>query len=429
MSYVMSRALRAAAAGNRGRQAPRPAKRPNAPLSFTEAANPARRKEWMAATFGTGTPRVSAAVAAPEPRTAPAPQPTPAAPAEVAVRAPGVIQPTTVTRTRPASEPIDGALLWLLVRKYLQHYIGFRSEAQATLVTGWLFHAMARDRDDHGMGPLIWRASPRLMVTSADRGSGKSSLLDLIVILTQSRRGKIPKITPARYAQVVGKYHETVALDEAKTIFGAGAKSLELQGILLAGYTRRASYEISGTSYSLFGAVAYAAKDELITDTKGSQIGDLLDRSLTIRLDQPYRPKREIAERAEDDGELLARALVAWTDSVRAELKQAARDISDEDFEAAEAAADRGEKMAPGKHRAIQISRPLRACARIVGPGAEADMIAALDEITSGAAGTQTADLMAQLRERSAGWGEDVPDDATGRIVTTPGDDDELFED
>ena len=383
--------------------------------------NPARRKEWTRATFGTGT---RAAVVLPEPQTAP----MPAAPAEVAVREPGVIEPGTVTQARPRGpEPIDGALLWLLVRKYLSHYVAFRSEAQATLVTGWLFHAMARDRDDHGMGSLIWRASPRLMVTSKDRGSGKSTLLDLIVILTQSRRGKIPKITPARYAQVVGKYQETVALDEAKTIFGAGAKSLELQGILLAGYTRRASYEISGNSYSLFGAVAYAAKDELITDTKGSQIGDLLDRSLTIRLDPPSRPKPEVAERAEDDGELLARALVAWTDAVRGDLKQAARDIAEEDMQAAEDAAERGEKTAPGKLRAVQISRPLRACARLAGPGAEADMIAALDEITSGAAGTQTADLMTQLRKRSANWGEDVPDEATGRIVTEPGSDDDLY--
>jgi hypothetical protein len=321
-------------------------------------------------------------------------------------------------------QPVDGVLLWCLLRKYLEHYVAFRSEAQATLVTAWLFHAMARDRDSNGIGQLIWRASPRLLITSAERGSGKSTLLDLIVILTQSRRGKIPKITPARIAQVFGKHFETVVLDEAKTIFGGGSKSLELQGIMLAGYTRRTSYEISGVSYSLFGALAYAGKDELITDTKGGQIGDLLDRSLTVRLDPPGRAKPEVAERAEDDGELLARALVAWTDSVRSELKQAARDISDEDLDAAEEASDRGEKMAPGKLRALQISRPLRACARVVGPVAEADIVAALDELTAGAAGTQAADIMTQLQERSEAWG-DAPEDAPGRIVTSDSDTEE----
>jgi hypothetical protein len=325
----------------------------------------------------------------------------------------------------PKPQPIDGVLLWCLLRKYLEHYVAFRSEAQATLVTAWLFHAMARDRDSNGIGQLIWRASPRLLVTSANRGSGKSTLLDLIVIITQSRRGKVPKITPARIAQVLGKHFETVVLDEAKTILGSGSKSLELQGIMLAGYTRRTSYEISGVSYSLFGALAWAGKDELITDTKGTQIGDLLDRSLTVRLDPPARAKPEVAERAEDDGDLLARALVAWTDSVRAELKQAAREISDEDLDAAEEAADRGEKMAPGKLRAIQISRPLRACARVVGPVAEADIVAALDELTAGAAGTQTADIMTQLQKRSEAWGGTTEDDEPGRIVTSDDEDDD----
>lgn len=335
----------------------------------------------------------------------------PRAGAEVAT-----VQPTAVMPASPAGpKPVDGALLWILVRKYLSHYVAFRSEAQATLVTGWVFHAMARDRDDSGIGQLIWRASPRLCVTSKERGSGKSTLLDLLVILTGSRRGKIPKITAARIAQVLGKHFETVALDEAKTIFGAGSKSLELQGVMLSGYTRRTSYEISGQSVSLFGAIAYAAKDELITDTRGGQIGDLLDRSLIIRLDPPTRPKPEVAERAEDDGDLLCRALVAWTNASREALRQAARDIAEEDQDAAEA----------GNLRSAQISRPLRACARVVAPGAEADMLAALSELTSGAAGTESADLMAQLAERSTEWGDDVlDDDAPGRIVTEPGGDD-----
>ena len=82
MSYVMSRAIRAAAAGNRGRQAPRPAKRPGAPLSMGEAMHKPTRDAWFAANFPKSAPRaqappVAAAV------TAPAPQPAPAVPDEV----------------------------------------------------------------------------------------------------------------------------------------------------------------------------------------------------------------------------------------------------------------------------------------------------------------------------------------------------------
>ncbi len=402
---AISYAARSAARAQRQRSA---ASTPTRPVPGSPAAI---RAQWSAGWRARTTPR---AVSATPVQTRPAPPvpPRPVMPragAEVAT-----VQPTAVMPARPAGpKPIDGALLWILVRKYLGHYVAFRSEAQATLVTGWVFHAMARDRDSNGIGQLIWRASPRLLVTSKERGSGKSTLLDLIVILTGSRRGKVPKITPARIAQVLGKHFETVVLDEAKTILGSGSKSLELQGCMLAGYTRRTSYEISGQSVSLFGALAYAGKDEFITDTRGSQVGDLLDRSLTVRLDPPARPKPEVAERAEDDGDLLCRALVAWTDANRAALKRAARDLADEDQEAAEA----------GNLRSAQISRPLRACARVVAPGAEADMLAALSELISGTAGTEADDLMAQLQERAAGWGEDVLDaEAPGRLVTSADD-------
>jgi hypothetical protein len=402
IGYSMARGAARAYAQNSRQRAAAPARatRTGGGASYTRtAARTAQRPAWAQPAPAAGPPL---------PAVSPA--------AQVAVPETRVIQASEVRQ--PQRQGIDGALLWLLVRKYLQHYVAFRTDAEAQIATAWVFHAVARERDDTGLGPLIWRASPRLLVTSATRGSGKSTLLDLIVILTGSRRGKVPKITPARIAQVLGKYHETVVLDEARTIFGTGSKSLELQGILLAGYTRRTSYEISGKSYSLFGAVAYAGKDELITSTTGEQIGDLLDRSIILRMAPPAKPKPELAEKGEDDGDLLARALVAWTDSMRGELQQAARDIAAEDQEAAEG----------GNLRSMQISRPLRACARVISPAAEADVCAALDEITAGAAGSEAADIMTQLQERSGEWGDDVLDaDAPGQFVTSPGgDEDEL---
>lgn len=395
--YIARAALRGAAQASRQRAAraqQAPVHRPAGMMSAGRAMTPEGRAEFATAMRGQAAP---AGLARPG--------------AEVATVTPTAVLPTA---PRPQSGGIDGALLWLLVRRYLAHYVSFRSEAQLNVVTAWVFHAVSRDRDDTGIGPLIWRASPRLCVTSKERGSGKSTLLDLLVILTGSRRGKVPKITAARIAQVLGKHYETVIVDEAKTLFGGGGRSLELQAIMLSGYTRRTSYEISGQSVSLFGAIAYAAKDELITDTRGSQIGDLLDRSLIIRLDRPARPKPEVAERAEDDGELLCRALVVWTDANRAALRQAARDLADEDQDQAVQGANL---------RSAQISRALRACARVVGPVAEADVTASLDELTAGAAGTESADLMAQLQDRAGDWGDDVLDaDAPGQIVTAPDD-------
>jgi hypothetical protein len=341
--------------------------------------------------------------------------------AQVAVREPDAI----IARPRKFP-PIDGARLMTLVKMYLCEYVSFPDDASANLAAAWVLHAVARQRDDTGIGPLIWRASPRLLVTSKTRGSGKSTLLDLILILTQSRRGKIPNITPAKFAKVVGKYFETVCLDEAKTILGSGSKSLELQGVLLAGYTPRASYEVSNVSLPLFSAVAWAGKDELITETSGSQIGDLLDRSLTLRLRPPARPMPEIDEQAEDDGETLAALLVAWTDSRRGELIQAARDLAVEDRERA---------LDGANLRAIQISRPLRACGRVAGGGWEDVITDSLEQLTEGAASAQLADAMADMERRAAAWqsaagasaaGDDEDlDDAPGRIVEQPYDESE----
>lgn len=329
-------------------------------------------------------------------------------------------------RQQRTAAQIDGARVLDLTRRYLAHYVAFPGEAALTAAVAWIGHAVARDRDDKGMGQLIWRASPRLLATSRRRQSGKSTLLDLIAILTKARDGKSPKITPRAIAETVGKHYDVAIIDEAKTIFGSGEKNLELQGCLLAGYTPRTSYRVSGKSIPLFGAVAYAGKDELIRDTNGEQIGDLLDRSIILRFTPPVQVPPEVDEIAEDDGDLLASALVAWTDSCRDELRQAARDIAAEDRDA-----DR-----PGDLRSMQIWRPLRAICRVadglsdeeLAEGKRGQWETAIDEasweLTAGAAGAEAQETLDELGRRAEAWGMPAEDEP-GVIVTEPGYDDE----
>ena len=331
-----------------------------------------------------------------------------------------VLDGQVVARQRQQQgQPVDGAAVLNFTRRYLSHYIAWPSEAALTAAVAWIGHAVARERDDKGVGQLIWRASPRLLVTSRKRGSGKSTLLDLITILTRSRDGKMPKITPRAIAETVGKHYDVAVLDEAETIFGRGAKNVELQGCLLAGYTPRTSYRVCGKSIPLFGAVAYAGKDGLITDTNGEQIGDLLDRSIILRFRPPVAVPPEVDEIAEDDGDLLASALIAWTDSCRDQLRQAARDIAGE---------DRGTERA-GDLRSMQIWRPLRAICRVA-DGLTAEELAegkrgpwetAIDEasweLTAGAAGVEAQDTLDELTRRAQAWGAGEP----GEIVTEPG--------
>lgn len=342
-------------------------------------------------------------------------------PGTVAVTEGRVIQPGT---PRPKARPIDGALLWCYVRRYLSHYVAFRTEEELDRVTAWVFHASARKRGELGMGPLIWNASPRLLIKSRKRGAGKSTLLRLIGILTASH--KAPRITAARFAQITGQKYETVCIDEGKIVFGCGAAHLDLQGCVLDGYAPGSFYEVSKTSLPLFGAVAIAAKEALITeaakavDGDESSIGDILDRCLTATLAAPDIPPPEVGQRAEAEGGLLCRALIAWTGQCREALEEAAQDIADEDYQAACARAARGGKAAETP-RALQIGRPLRAIGRVIDqqviaeararnaadpdpdyadpePQCEAEILACL--------GTQAEDIMAELEALSGGWGE-----------------------
>ena len=373
--------------------------------------------------------------AASAPKPPPQPPAPPQHPGTIMVRDGTVIQ----AAPRRKAEPVDGALLWLLVRKYLSYYVAFRTEAELDRVTAWAFHACARRRGELGIGPLIWNATPRLLVKSRRRGAGKSTLLDLLVYLTGSRRGKTPRITPARLAQIIGQAHEAVFVDEGRLVFGAGARHEDLQACILVGYTPNGSYEVSKTSLSVFGPVAIAAKESLITeaskavDGDESSLGDLLDRCLTVTLTAPDFPMPEVGKRAQAEGVLLARALVAWTDANRDALEQAAQDIADDDLEAARERAQRGEK-ATETPRALQIGRPLRAVGRVIDqqviaearrdgrpdpePQCEATILACL--------GSQAEDIMAELEGLSQGWGDaqftgDDEDTGDGELDEWPG--------
>ena len=101
---------------------------------------------------------------------------------------------------------------------------------------------------------------------------------------------------------------------------------------------------------------------------------------------------------------------------MRGELRQAARDIADEDREAA----GEGTNL-----RSAQIWRPLKAIARIAGGDWPEDIDNAEHELTQGAASAETADLMAELERQAQAWGV-AADDEPGVIVRDDSGEDEF---
>jgi hypothetical protein len=324
--------------------------------------------------------------ASPEP---PVPAETRSGPASVPYRAPVAVRERgTVAGTRDRR----GEMLLDYIAAYFDHYVAI-SPRNRDAVTLWNGHAAARDRDDTGLGKLIWRATPRLMLTSSDRGSGKSTVLDLSRYL-QGNPARMPKVTGRSLASRLGRKHEAVMLDEVKLLFGAGSASKDVQGILLDGYTPGGVWGTTSGQKDVdipcFGPVAYAAKDELVTATADA-LGDLFDRSITIRMVPASRIMPEVDEIAEDEGAQLARALVLWTDEKRGELKAAARDLAVADREA-------GGTVSRGEARLMQIWRPLRAVAAVAGGTWPERAESAMSAMRTGGQSDALSDALAGLQ-------------------------------
>ena len=283
MSYVMSRAIRAAAAGNRGRQAPRPAKRPNAPLSFTEAMDPARRREWTAATFPGATARASAAVAVPEPVTV----------AQHQAQAPA---PAGVRRE------IDGAELLDNIAKYWRRHAWFDSESKVTALALWGMGEHFRDES----GAVIFPEFAHLGFFSSEPGSGKTRCLQILQMLGANGPSIPIEPSEAAVALMLGKEHRLLLLDEGDVLFGSGNRKSAIRAILNSSYKKGGTWprvrkgavddvKVDG------GAVAGGFLD-IVEKGTGSTLEALMQRFIKIRMAKPpagtviHKPREVVGE-------------------------------------------------------------------------------------------------------------------------------------
>lgn len=312
-----------------------------------------------------------------------------APPQDVAVRGPAAL-------VKPGQPRVDGGAALGFARQLLDRYVWWPGEHALDAVTLWAAHAAARD----AAGDLIWRASPRLLVTAAQPGAGKSTVLDLLALLTHAD-GRMPKVTARALAHVVGRSKKVALLDEAQLTFGAGRRSEDVRAVINGGYTRRASWgAMSGSTNDavpVFGAIAMAGTDGLITDTSG-RLADTLQRCIIVRMRPATRRVPELDERGEDIGELIGTALSAWTAQAGADLKDTARALADApgEFDAGDG----------GRH--AQIWRPLLACADVAGGRWPEAARAAMAELSgTGAARDEGADALAELELLTAAWGQD----------------------
>jgi hypothetical protein len=140
---------------------------------------------------------------------------------------PGSGRPLTV---EPWSEAADGALLLSGISDAIRKFVVL-APTDADMVALWVTHTHCFE---------VFLITPPLAITSPEKRSGKTTLLDVISPLVQRALPTV-SISPAAMYRTVEIARPTLLIDEADNIFGQNGQSGqndELRGILNSGHRR-----------------------------------------------------------------------------------------------------------------------------------------------------------------------------------------------
>jgi putative DNA primase/helicase len=180
-------------------------------------------------------------------------------------------------KPEPWPEPVPGdELLDALVKVIQSHVVLSSTEADAAAL--WVVGCHAFD---------AWAIFPRLIVTSPERGCGKTTLLDVLSRLVPRRLGA-SNITAAALFRTIEVATPTLLLDEADSY---ARNNEDLRGVLDAGHRRdgtvirTAGDDHEPRQFSVWAPVVLAAIGRLPATIE--------DRSVVVRL-RRRRPDEEI---------------------------------------------------------------------------------------------------------------------------------------
>jgi hypothetical protein len=249
-------------------------------------------------------------------------------------------QHTTTPPTAPA-EPIADAepaqsLCWLgqpasgsimraghkvldAVAAFVARFSVFPSEHCAPALALWYAHTHATDQ---------FYVTPRLILDSAEPGSGKTRVLEVAQYLVRAPEMTI-SATPAALFRLVSMGPITILFDEVDAIFNSknGGSNEDLRGLLNAGYKRSATIarcvgDAKNMKVERFPVYAPAALAGIV----GAMPATITTRAITIhmrrrRTDEPVEPFRE--RQISQEAKPLREELAAWIDSTSARLGDA----------------------------------------------------------------------------------------------------------
>jgi len=201
---------------------------------------------------------------------------------------------------------------------FLSRFSVFPDAHCAPTLALWCAHTHAVDQ---------FYVTPRLVLDSAEPGSGKTRVLEVAQYLVAAPEMTI-SATPAALFRLVSMGPITILFDEVDALFNqAGGANEDLRGLLNAGYKRSATIarcvgDAKTMKVQRFPVYAPAA----LAGIAGAMPATITTRAITIhmrrrRADEPVEPfrERQVARQAQP----LREELAAWVDSTATGLGEA----------------------------------------------------------------------------------------------------------
>jgi hypothetical protein len=226
-------------------------------------------------------------------------------------------------RVVPTVAVADTAVLLDEIRAFINRFIVLSSDAQAVAVALWTAHTHALDAAD---------ATPYLAVTSAEKRSGKSRLLELLTAIA-ARGRHTPNISEAALFRVLETVQPTLLIDEVDALFKSGAERTEaLRGVINAGNRRGALvYRCEGPKSEVRGFEVFGAK-VLGGIDNGALPDTILDRSIIIRLRRKTgadRVERLLWSDVQHQADELRERIETWAQHANGVLRSARPEFPD----------------------------------------------------------------------------------------------------
>jgi len=187
------------------------------------------------------------------------------------------------------------------VAEFLARFIIFPAPHALHAMTLWIAHTWRMD---------AWDTTPRLVLSSADKGSGKTRVQEAAEFLVH----QCARVTQATAAYIAGKLSQdpkpTIFYDEIDTVYGSKGKGNEdLRAILNGGYRKNNFVGRGGWNDNRLTTEEFDPYGALLLAGLGNLPDTVLDRAIVIRLRKRKPTDRDVESWRIRSHEKQARAL------------------------------------------------------------------------------------------------------------------------